>query len=402
MKSNRSLSKIAATVLAAEARPAAEVAPDARANTIRAITGAMRARKRQRRMRWYAMGAVAACAAAVVGLGVGRAKSPQGAEPVATRSAPAMAASFVRGAPEVVRQGVRRPLSDGTSLDVGDRVVVEPGSRATVALAQKTYLAIDDHAELILAIAAPATTFELGAGSVRADVAKLSPNERFVIRTGDAEVEVRGTSFEVSVVDPDPACGSGTRTRVKVREGTVAVRARGSESLVSAGGSWPSGCTAAQGALMNVTGASPSEPPPSSDARGSESARGPSIRSPSASGAAGAGGPDIVRTWEPRGENARAARGEAPASSDLPKENDLYERALAKKRAGDPRGSVALLDDLVAHYPNGPLAQSARAERMKLLRGVDNERARESARDYVKRHPNGFARQDADLILSAH
>ncbi len=385
MKPNRTLFKIAAEVLAAEAHAPAPVSTTSRANAIRGMTDAIRARKRQRRMRWYAAGTTTLCAAATILLVAGRAHHSS-AERVASRAAAPASATLVRGAPVVLRHGTRRALSDGASLDIGDRVVAPPGSRVSISLARGTFLTIDHHAELVFAMAAPETMFELGAGAVHADVTKLTPNERFVIRTADAEVEVRGTSFQVSVVEPDPSCGNGTRTRVEVREGTVAVRAGGSESLVPAGGSWPRGCVATQVA-KDAVGAPSSEPPPSSAARVPDEVHGSSIRGPKTLGAAGAGGPPRL---------------EAPASSsDLAKENDLYERALTKKRGGDPRGAALLLDDLIAHYPAGPLAQSASAERMKLLRDVDDQRARTLAREYLKRYPNGFARRDAELVLSS-
>jgi len=37
---------------------------------------------------------------------------------------------------------------------------------------------------------------------------------------------------------------------------------------------------------------------------------------------------------------------------------------------------------------------------MKLLRGIDPKRARAAARDYLDRYPSGFARDDAEPIVS--
>src|SRR6185295_9438660 len=83
--------------------------------------------------------------------------------------------------------------------------------------------------------------FTLRAGRVQANVAKLAPGQRFLVVTGDAEIEVRGTSFEAAV-DAQPACPAGTTTRVRVLEGVVTVRHAGSEEAVRAGGAWRAAC----------------------------------------------------------------------------------------------------------------------------------------------------------------
>src|SRR5262249_49856667 len=57
------------------------------------------------------------------------------------------------------------------------------------------------------------------------------PEERFLVKTSDAEVEVRGTVFRVEA--------RATRIRaVLVKEGKVLVRFRGESSLVEGGESW--------------------------------------------------------------------------------------------------------------------------------------------------------------------
>jgi len=374
LKSNRSLSDIAALVLSNEAKQGPEPSAQSRVHAIAAIARAMRLRKRRQRIRVGAIGATAVAAAIALAVGFGRVghRAESGSLSASGVPVPAAAASFVRGSPTVVRHGARMPLSDGTALEKGDRLLVEHGSRATVAMANGTYLLLEEAADLVLTSPAPATSFELAAGSVRADVAKLKPHERFVIHTADAEVEVHGTSFEVSRVDPDPACGRGTTTRVKVREGVVSVRAHGTETFVHPNEVWPSGC-AATASSPATTGTLPTSAPAAS------------TREPAQD--------EVAAPPSPK----RAA--EAPASS-LAAQNDLFERAIARKRAGDPAGAVAALDDLLARYPSSHLAQSARAERMKLLRGIDPKRARAAARDYLDRYPSGFARHDAELIVA--
>jgi len=122
-------------------------------------------------------------------------------------------------------------------------------------------------------------------------------------------------------VEPDPACSGGTTTRVKVREGVVSVRAHGAETFVHPNEGWPSGC-AATGSSPATAGALPTRAP-------AASAREPAQDEVAA--------PSSLR---------RAAV--APASSLAAAQNDRFERATARKRAGDAAGAVAALDDLLA------------------------------------------------------
>jgi hypothetical protein len=72
---------------------------------------------------------------------------------------------------------------------------------------------------------------------------------------------------------------------------------------------------------------------------------------------------------------------------------------MTAKRRGDLRGAVASFDRLLSRYPDCPMAQSAAAERMKLLATTDRARASDAARDYLRRYPAGFARDDAESLL---
>jgi hypothetical protein len=193
---------------------------------------------------------------------------------------------------------------------------------------------------------------ELREGAVAARVAHVESGHRFVVMTPDAEVEVRGTTFRVTVVPPLEACADGGRTRVVVTEGTVVVRARGTESYVSAGNSWPAPC--ARAAAIGTQKVAPpiavSAPPMS--------------------------------------------------ASSLSAQNDLFADAMTAKRNGDARRAVSILDELVTSYPHGPLVESAEAERLRVLRELDPARARVEANGYLVRYPNGFARDEARAILS--
>ena len=81
--------------------------------------------------------------------------------------------------------------------------------------------------------------FDVESGTLEADVAKVPLGGRFIVATGDAEVEVKGTRFEVAVVPTASACAPFARTQVMVQEGVVVVRFAGGEVRLPAGSVWP-------------------------------------------------------------------------------------------------------------------------------------------------------------------
>lgn len=95
-------------------------------------------------------------------------------------------------------------------------------------------------------------------GTVTLQVEHLDPKERFVVATSDAEVEVRGTLFEV---DAD----GGLLRRVSVSEGKVEVRVQGEAPvLLLPGDRWlrddtPEPAVEAPAAILDV--AAPEDPP---------------------------------------------------------------------------------------------------------------------------------------------
>lgn len=355
--------RIAGRLLARQERTSLPApSPGDRAAAISAIEQAIAARARSRRRnRWMGALAAAAAVALVAGGAVHeiRHRSPQLAGAPAAQ-APAAAAGnalvvgyAVAGAASVVSSGSTAPLSERRTLPAGSRVVTPTGGRVMLAFATGTDVALGEAADMTIAGEGATQALRLDHGSLDLHVAKLAADQRFLVETPDAEVEVRGTAFKVSLVSPDAACGAGTPTRVSVTEGVVVVRHSGVESRVEAGQQWPSGC--AQAAVA---------------------ARGPS---PSA----GTRGPGSA----------------APASS-LGEQNDMFADAMAAKRRGDSGEALADFDRFLARYPSSPLAESAMVERMRLLRGVDPGRAPAAARQYVGRYPNGFARAEAEAILA--
>ena len=342
--------------------------PDDRDATVRAMQRALRARRvRRARARW--LGAVAAAAAIALGT-LGVLHRPTSG-PLPNASAPVLlgdvVAEHVAGGVLVLAGGHTDPLLAAKAISTGDHVLALLDGQATLALASGTRLSVEGGGDVALLSGGPTQIFELRTGSVRADVAKLHPGERFVLRTADAEVEVRGTSFRVATAPADPACGNGTTTRVSVFEGVVTVRFGTAEAAVHPGESWPPDCGAAPGVSSAIA-------PPSSDHA-------------------------AASTTASQSSTRRSSPGVAAPQSELAAENDLFDHAMLAKRRGDLPGAIASFDRLLSRFPACPFAESAAAERMKLLAETDRARAADVARDYLRRYPNGFAHTDAEALL---
>jgi len=206
-------------------------------------------------------------------------------------------------------------------------------------------------------------------------VIKLHGSQRFIVRTPDADVEVRGTAFRVTRV-LEPTCRE--RTRVRVDEGRVAVRSPSGEVILDPGGEWLSPCEVSD------------QPTPA----------------PTAAATQGPTATAVARVASPPGMASASSKPESPsapsggsAASDLVAQNALFSEAMSAKARGEPGRAVASLDALVHRYPRSPLREAAEAQRMNLVVGTDRARAASLARDYLARYPRGFARAEAEEIV---
>jgi hypothetical protein len=249
----------------------------------------------------------------------------------------------------------------------------------TVTFGPITRLELNSTTEVVYRSSENVRRFRLLYGSLRLQVEKLRPEQRLIVETGDSEVEVRGTTFDVAWLPGPTSCGSSTR--VAVSEGSVEVRAAGALHAISAGRNWPPAC-AADVEAKPVTQESaparqllePSErllrPTPS---RATDTAR--EASSPVQTG--------TVPPPEPV---------ERTPSSSLSAQNDLYARALAARRAGNSGLALDLYERLLQRFPGSPLIESALIERVRILASVDRARAGREARRYLSRFPGGFGR----------
>jgi hypothetical protein len=336
------LARLATDVLARERVSETEVSADREQRAIGAMEHAIVNARQRRRMRVVGAGIVVAAAAAAAFFAL----RPSAPAPVATITPPAPFEISVTG----------------NAAQTGDRVVTHDG-RAVYALSTGTRVSVEPNGDVDLGITPSAQRFTLRSGSLHADVAKLVTGQRFLVTTADAEIEVRGTSFTVAVSD-HPTCG--TLTSVAVTEGTVWVRFHGTESVLVAGASWPPPCTAA----LPVTPATTQKP--------ASVAIAPAVTHAAPS-------PSLSPAPSP-----------AMETSFLGEQNRIFEDAIAAKRRGDVAGALAGFDRLT----DGPLAESAAAERMRLLAGAHDARARAAAEQYLSRYPNGFAAGEARAITS--
>jgi hypothetical protein len=304
---------------------------------VAALEHTIRARSRQRARRRIAVVVTltttfSAAAALLLAVGMG----PHAPATTAARHVPASltaTAGPVAGGDAVLqRAGATVALVAPASVRAGDRV--RAGRTAVaVSLSTGTQLRLPAASALELVELGEIQRFVLRDGSVRADVAKLSPGQRFIVGTPDAEVEVRGTSFQVSVV-PQPACPGGEATRVRVFEGVVSVRSAGAQVPVPAGTNWQPACD------VEV-------PPP------------PPLAEPTLT-------PAHARRRLAPAAPVPPSEQPAPAPSTLAEQNRLFAAALLARRGGDSAEARRRLDELLTRFPTGPLAESARAERRNL------------------------------------
>ena len=99
-----------------------------------------------------------------------------------------------------------------------------------------------------------------------------------------------------------------------------------------------------------------------------------------------------------------AASPTAPAgieTAGLVAANDLFAAAARAGRERRPQDAIRLYSRLIELAPDGPLAEGAMAQRMKLLGAVDRGSAGRAAAEYLARYPDGFARVDARQLAGS-
>lgn len=371
------LTKRAAQVLASAEAP--RVDDRSRARGIEVVRQALRAEKKRRaRRRWVVTGGVVAAAAALLVAGFSLAKKHDRSLARAVESTPNVSA-HLEGDATAFHAAAAPPSG---SVVAADRIVVGAAGSAALSLSTGTRIDIEPLGEVRVVEQSITQIYSLEAGALRAHVAKLHANERFLVRTADAEVEVRGTIFRVARVAEEP-CAPGVRTRVQVEEGVVVVRNGGAETRVAAGEHWPSACP-----LVAIA-------PPATAPAPATTALAPAPKPQ----------PTIVKS-APASNTAAVAPTQQPAPPPVPpavlaEQNDAFAAAVEAKRAGNTALAIQRFEAFEQKYPSSALAEAALAERMRLLETTDKTRAKAAAKAYLARHPNGPSRVQAQRILDA-
>jgi ferric-dicitrate binding protein FerR (iron transport regulator) len=367
----------AAARLLARTLPTTAAARGDRERGLATIERAMQVRARRRRMATL----LATCAAAAVPLlgvaGAGFLGSPPGhAVAFQINGSPAG-----RGA--ALRTGeVSQPLAEDATLAAGQHIDTPNDGGAALQLSTGTSMVLAENTSFRVDSQGKLERFTLERGELSAHVAKLGVGQRFIVGTPDVEVEVRGTRFQLRVLAEGEACGFASRTRLEVTEGVVEVRAAGRVQRVRRGERWPADCS------------STPQPAPRSSADFDESR--PAIHEAHSAPLRRAGTePHAVVLTAP----AATASASAPHVSALARQNDLFAEGVAMRRQGDVSGALRAYDELIARYPDSPLAENALLERMRLLALQGDGRAGGEARRYLARYPRGFGAEEARRLL---
>ena len=201
----------------------------------------------------------------------------------------------------------------------------------------------------------------LDRGRVECDVSPRRERPAYLVEAGGVEVRVVGTHFAVT--------RTGDAVAVDVQRGEVAVTSDGVESLVDAGGHWPSSVPAPSSAVMAANPPVVASAPPS---------------------------PASV-TREPGASRAIDGRPGAARPLSPPSPREQYE-AASRLEAQQPEAAVAAYRDLSRQ--GGAWGENAlfAAGRLQADRGnVDD--ARHLLRDYLGRYPGGPNAADARQLL---
>jgi len=224
----------------------------------------------------------------------------------------------------------------------------------------------------------------LSRGTLDVTLRALGPGERFVVRTKDAEIEVRGTAFRVEAE-------GGLIRGVAVAEGSVEVRYAGFAAVIPSGGSWRA--TAAP--------ATPAEP----------AAAPPAAAATVASRAAAARAPRRAARRMPAEAHGTPAVAPAPGVAESPpppapqvapsppQASRDFAAAMAAIGGGDYGRAAAQLGAFSAAHPTDARADEADyLEAVALQRAGRSAEATAAARRYLAARANGAHRPEARLI----
>ena len=265
---------------------------------------------------------------------------------------------------KLVRAATIQPLADLAVLAVGDSVRLGEDGSAVLGFGNGTRMTLSLSARLRVDDVGSTRRLSILGGQLQAQVAKLAPGERFVVSIPEGEVEVRGTVFTVAVERPPSWCRNlASGSTVRVSEGAVWVRSGDREVVLQPGEIWSTPCPA----LRATHAAETAErlPPPSSPVTSVRAG----ARKTSTPRAPGTAAPVLGQNPSPVALAPALANTQTSPGpvSRLAEQNDLFSGAMAAERQGQHDLALRKLDELITHYPSGPLSESARVERQRIL-----------------------------------
>jgi ferric-dicitrate binding protein FerR (iron transport regulator) len=268
--------------------------------------------------------------------------------PVVPALAQAAALTVIDGSLWLRGETGAHALRAGESVPLSDRIAFEApaDSRVRVRISDiaSMTLAPGSRARPMAPAGPPSSVaIALERGRARFEVDKLRGDRRFHVMTPDADVEVRGTVFDVALSPP-----AGAPTCVSVEEGLVQVAKATRTRLLARGESWD--CDVASDP---TNGAPATESTPAAGASASRRRGTPHVATAGARAKT-----DRRRESVRAGETEGAAPG---APSDLRVQNEIFQAALSAELAGRTDEATGLYRQLLARAPGGPLAAQARA-----------------------------------------
>jgi TolA-binding protein len=188
-------------------------------------------------------------------------------------------------------------------------------------------------------------------GTVTVQVLHLAPGQRFRVITGDAEVEVRGTRFDVTAKDDK-------LVSVFVHEGKVEVRpANGAQTLLTPSQTW----------------ASPSASTPTSTPTTLSQNDTPVLNKP--------------EPKTPKNNNAKAAE-------------EAFTKGMSQMTAKEFAAAAESFSLVTTLDPNSPLAEEARLRyAFSLYRGGEKAKATRALTAFIAKYPNSARRGEAAVAL---
>jgi hypothetical protein len=332
-------------------------------------------------------------------------KIPSPSDTESVRASLLSSARFARATPRVGARRFFRPVAVAAGLaacvavGIGIRGLGSRDVEANRATVQPSPGARFEHSTWFGKDRQSDEVVRLSDGRLRIEVKKLQPTERFRVVAGDAEVEVRGTAFEVTAL-------ADHLEHVQVEHGLVEVRVRGAPPVLLAGGqSWNAAVAAisalsappAAERILPANGESPAVLPLPEPDRAVPLRR---IRTVSAV--------PKVSVEAPEAEAAPAEPAhQPPEASTLPKLNTgPAEQAFAlgwSALRGGRAAEAAEAFHRAAGLTDSPIAEDANYwEAVSLARAGEASHAEQTLRAFIERYPHSPRAAAARAALEAY